>query len=475
MFHSFNSDWTAQNLGQIFGITLDDSVPPNIYVAASSTYGIWFTSSGAFALGMYGPLKAGGVYQIDGTTGQVCNYAQLPNSGPALGNIAYDRVHQQFFVSNLENGVIYRIPKISKPCSSLVPAVSTFDHGLNRHVSSSALPPLADDGLTVNPQSPNTQSGFTHGAGGSGASRCSTASFYYSVWNTDERGPVPGESTHNEIWSVALLPNGDFDTSTVTLEQTVPFLNNRTYSNPVSDIAFSSKNRMLLAERVHYLDYGVIKGTIPGNPPPFDAHFARNLEYDLSAPIGSPPKTIYVGDVDFYPDFPHANSAGGIDYGTATAVGIGASAKLASPGLLGKLGLLFGGAGLGAAGGITGVLLGVRPYFNKARDDRERQGLRVYVVLGIALVLAATLGMLSSTHSRWGMGASVLGLYLGLIALIFGWLPRVTARRMSAEIAEDPEAWRRQRRERRRQILGALGALLVGGAVAVWAILQAGS
>jgi hypothetical protein len=319
MFHSFNSDWTAKNLGQVFGITLDDAVPPNIYVAASSVYGIWFNSTGGFANGMYGPLGPGGIYQIDGTTGQVCTYAKLPNSGPGLGNITFDRVHQQFFVSDLENGLIYRISRpATKTCASLVPAANSFDHGLNRHISSSALPPLADDGLLLNPQNPNGQSGFTQRGRRIWGLRVLDSRLYYSVWNTDERGPVAGESSHNEIWSVGLTTGGDFDANSVRLEQTLPFLTNRNYSNPVSDIAFSSKNHMLLAERVRNLDYGILLGAGP-----LDAHRARNLDYDLSAPSGAPPRVLYVGDWNT-PSFssdPHANSAGGVDYGYGYANG----------------------------------------------------------------------------------------------------------------------------------------------------------
>ncbi|HEX4498565.1 MAG TPA: hypothetical protein VIE43_23005 [Thermoanaerobaculia bacterium] len=95
---------------------------------------------------------------------------------------------------------------------------------------------------------------------------------------------------------------------------------------------------------------------------------------------------------------------------TAAAAGLGAATKLTTPGLLGKLGVLVGGAGLGAAGGIVG--------------------------------------------------------------LIFAWLPRVTARRRAAELAADPTAARRHQRERRFQIFGAVMGLLVGAALVIWAILQ---
>lgn len=160
---------------------------------------------------------------------------------------------------------------------------------------------------------------------------------------------------------------------------------------------------------------------------------------------------------------------------TATAAGIAASAKLSSVGPWAKLGALFGGAGLGVAGGIAGVLLGTRRYFARARDDQERRGLRLYAIAAIALVLAATWGMIASRDNPWGTLLSVLSLDAGLLALIFGWLPRVTARRRAAEIAEDPAALHRYQRERRRQILIAILSLLVTGGLVIWTILQKGS
>ena len=73
---------------------------------------------------------AGGiVYKIDGSTGQAFVFATLPqqvvtltnedcesldiatrtNSGVGLGKIVYDEINDQYFVSNIEDGRIYRI------------------------------------------------------------------------------------------------------------------------------------------------------------------------------------------------------------------------------------------------------------------------------------------------------------------------------------------------------------------------------
>jgi hypothetical protein len=56
----------------------------------------------------------GSVWKIDGVTGVVSLFANIThdgkdNAGPGLGDIAYDSATQQFFVSDLETGLIHRL------------------------------------------------------------------------------------------------------------------------------------------------------------------------------------------------------------------------------------------------------------------------------------------------------------------------------------------------------------------------------
>ena len=90
-------EWTHTNLGQVFGIALDDLAAPNIYVTSTSAY---LRSSGS-----------GHIYRLDGLTGAISVFAILPNSGQGLGNIAFDRAHRQFFVTDHEDGKLYRIDR----------------------------------------------------------------------------------------------------------------------------------------------------------------------------------------------------------------------------------------------------------------------------------------------------------------------------------------------------------------------------
>jgi RNA polymerase sigma factor (sigma-70 family) len=158
--------------------------------------------------------------------------------------------------------------------------------------------------------------------------------------------------------------------------------------------------------------------------------------------------------------------------GTAAAAGFGTAAKL-SPGGLAKLAALLGGAGLGAVGGILGVFLGARPLLARARDEEERRGIRLYIIAG-SLATAATATGMAFSPGPVSLALTFLLFYATLLVLIFGWLPRVTARRLAAERVEDPRAHERQRRERRLQFLAAILGFLAGGGAVVWGILQSG-
>ena len=149
---------------------------------------------------------------------------------------------------------------------------------------------------------------------------------------------------------------------------------------------------------------------------------------------------------------------------SAAAAGFGTAAKLA-PGSLAKLMALLGGAVLGALGGILGIVGGARPLLARARDEQERRGIYLYMAAGITATVAAAAGMAFSPGPV-SLGLTMLLFYITIIALIFGWLPRVTARRLAAELAEDPGALERHRRDRRIQLLAAvLGFLIAVGAV----------
>ena len=293
LFHNeAGQPWNANNLGQVFGITLDDAFPANIYVTATSTYGRFLTGSGAEDPALWGTGGAGGVYRIDGVNGSITVFCTLPNSGPALGDICYDAANKQFFVSNFEDGLIYRLDKLGN-------ILSTYDHGLTNGLT-------ADDGVPMdplyasNPVNQSRTSGFTALGRRVWAVQVYNGRLYYSVWGSDSGRQV----APNEIWSVALnAADGRFLPGQTVLEITPPNFSSGNFSNPVSDIAFSSTGSMLIGERTMNQDVGEFQVSSTSG------HRARVMEYNGSHPANwGTPTMVNIGAAN-------SNCEGGVSYG----------------------------------------------------------------------------------------------------------------------------------------------------------------
>ncbi|MCC7246937.1 MAG: HYR domain-containing protein, partial [Saprospiraceae bacterium] len=115
-------NWDVSRLGAVFGIATDNQ--QNVYFAATDIYNLddnWYG-----LLSYQGTAGGSGIYKADGsnlnnvtdlvatipTNTPVVGTATLPNTGGlgnGLGNIAWDAIHNQLFVTNLEDGRIYRI------------------------------------------------------------------------------------------------------------------------------------------------------------------------------------------------------------------------------------------------------------------------------------------------------------------------------------------------------------------------------
>ena len=248
--------WTSANLGSILGLAIDEK--GNIFVTASQTWNV----------DVMGPSGWGAVYRIDTDTAAISTFAVLPTANSSLGSITYDCEHGQFFVSNFEDGLIYRLDYATGAI------LDTFDHG-TPWTGSPGPVALGDRpfGLEVNGER-----------------------LYYGLWNKDLSNS--STSVQNEVWSVELDGSGAPVASTGQLEITLADFyidGNYAYSSPVADIDFSPEGTMVLGERSQA---GITN---------MSAHSARVLEYECSSTGWVlTPHVFHVGSIA-------ESAAGGVD------------------------------------------------------------------------------------------------------------------------------------------------------------------
>jgi RNA polymerase sigma factor (sigma-70 family) len=151
------------------------------------------------------------------------------------------------------------------------------------------------------------------------------------------------------------------------------------------------------------------------------------------------------------------------------------TAATAAPSLLMKALALVGGAGLGAAGGVAGVLSGTIQLKRQARSVNELRSLRRFEMVSVVLVLGTAVAFPLSwqlTQQKWSQVATFAVFIAGLAGLYTIWLPRILAPRWALEAAEDPDrAAQARARERRAAMIGwTLGLLsgTIGVAAAFW-------
>jgi hypothetical protein len=300
--------FTAGQIGQVFSLALDDASPPNIYAAATSAYGLPIVvpdadgdgvpdrerrgaPDAAFMPGLFGPVMVdggpGSIWKIDGSTGAVTLFSNVvlggvPNSGPALGGLAFDPASRQIFVADRDTGMIHRftLDGIDR---------GQFDHGMQA-LSVAGLPPIAfDPRKRLNIESPTFDgSNPSTWAYAPPARRVfglavSRGRLYYAV------------AAGLRIWSVSLLPDGSFGPD-ARFEVSVP--RSASQSAEISKILFDDNGDMLVAERgapTGAYDYSALaespenhvlrfrpKG--PDDPPSRDLWFPVPKEYAIGFP-----------------------------------------------------------------------------------------------------------------------------------------------------------------------------------------------
>ena len=345
----------ARDVGQVFGVTLDAGGPPNIYLAATSAFGLHRSADNSKWMdGMWGADGGPGtIYRLDREAGyQPRVFANVtlngrPNSGPGLGNIAFDKWNQQLFVSDLETGMIHRYRAADGS------DLGFYDHGTQGRPKfvdvargqPGSLPPIPFDPASK-PRIADCPTGKFDNApecwnfAPSGRRVWGLAAWkhpqtgetrlYYAVWSSPAFGDPTWGATRddsdkrNSIWSVKLDPEGGFVASDVRREFVMPdffkdpgAIARSGYSSPVSDITFPECGGaavMLLGER------GGIRNLGLDVDKPFAApHEARAFRVGLTQQgswrvLGRYDVGFYSRRLDGEP-FVRANCAGGVAFG----------------------------------------------------------------------------------------------------------------------------------------------------------------
>jgi hypothetical protein len=311
----------AKDVGQVFGIALDNApdltgaAAPNIYLTASSAFGLDIVvldatdgspvrskvgAPGAtFMPGQWGTAGGatgtpGSIWKVDGVTGEISLFADIPNVGGAgLGDIVFDASTQQFFASDLDDGLVYRLDRNGQ-------VIDSFDHGQSGRPGHS-LAPVADDGSVMditdpafNAEDPSTW-GFTPPERKVYGLAVHGGRLYYAV----AAGP--------QVWSVGINLDGSF-ANDARWELDVAGLPS---ANEISNIVFDPQGRMILAQRgpqVGSYDYTVFA----------DPKTSSVVRYTQEIPDDPNTPSIWIETPDTYaigfrPD--GANATGGIALG----------------------------------------------------------------------------------------------------------------------------------------------------------------
>jgi hypothetical protein len=246
----------AGQVGQVFAVALDGATPPNIYLGATSSYGLPIVVPGpggapmrtrqgganaSFMPGLFGPAPQGGgpgsIWRVDGVTGEVRLFANvtlggMPNSGPALGGLAFDAASNTLFAADRETGMIHRFDLTGRERGR-------FDHGTQGRMAAGLAPVPYDPSTRLDIASPRFHSDNPATWGYAPFERLvyglavHSGRLYYAV------------ADGLQIWSVAISPDGTFGADPRVEIQVSPWDG----GSEISKITFDNPGRMLLAER----------------------------------------------------------------------------------------------------------------------------------------------------------------------------------------------------------------------------------
>ena len=349
--------WNSSNLGQVFGIAINTTdADHTIYVSNTQAYPQTGALTYPNGLQNYPTPSPAGVVLIWALNPSTGSYTPLVtstlaggtltshdstvifNCGSGLGNICYDKIHDQIFATNMEDGRIYRIKAATGKILSRLDPFRKFTYvGTN-------IPKVVDLGERI------WGIGFDNHFSGQEAKLQNK--LYFAQWNTDLGDQ---NSTANAIYSVGIdYGTGEFIATVGSsiyeyldslphLEITIPQIatspaNAIPYSNPVSDIKISSTSgMMLLAEKTMSAEAGGAGlagvANLVGTIAEYWAHRARVLRYNASGNTWTASGNNYfVGNyalttnTGYTPvNYRSTNCSGGVDFGmnfSTKAIGI---------------------------------------------------------------------------------------------------------------------------------------------------------
>ncbi|WEK52385.1 MAG: hypothetical protein P0Y66_10610 [Candidatus Kaistia colombiensis] len=245
----------AGQVGQVFGVTLDDAPAPSIYLAATSAYGLSIGLADAsggpvkrllhglpgatFLPNLFGRADPRGgpasIWRVDGTTGQVALFANIgaagANAAASLGGLAYDPRSQQIFVADRATGLIHKLGLDGADRGS-------FDHGLEaRPAAGQTEAPLTPVSVDIASQSFDTEQPATWGFADPERLVFALAMHGDRLFYSVASGP--------EIWSVGINQDGSFARD-ARFETAVEALGP---GMEISSIAFDNRGLLYAAER----------------------------------------------------------------------------------------------------------------------------------------------------------------------------------------------------------------------------------
>ena len=280
---NYQNSWKSSVLGELFGIAIDSN--KNIYFTA----GFWGTTY--FQIGVAG---SGGVYKMDNQTWEVSPFIttgngpnQIPNFAEGLGNIVYDKWNNQLFISNMNDGKIYRF----RPNGVLL---SVYD-------------PFLPDA-----SSPFDFCGYGEAVFGLGINMEEKLYLYFSkiVEDTDS----VNLTENNSIWKIEIGDGGDFNGNEIFCFEINDYnqSNSSHETNPISDIVFTSEgDKMYITEKGIQSVWSIPGQTIhvfEGVP-----HCSRVFEYiyDFQLMEWNLSKQFFIGNYD-----KNNNTNGGVTLGS---------------------------------------------------------------------------------------------------------------------------------------------------------------